>query len=53
MDKAVTNTLADQAGIAQAKWLATDVNEYRENRTEFIKKAEADVYKRQPYNRSH
>lgn len=38
MDKAVTNTLADQAGIAQAKWLATDVNEYRENCTEFIKK---------------
>ena len=36
MDKAVTNTLADQAGIAQAKWLATDVNDYRENRTEFI-----------------
>ena len=43
MDKAVTNTLADQAGIAQAKWLATDVNEYRENRTEFIKKAEATL----------
>ena len=43
MDKAVTNTLADQAGIAQAKWLATDVNEYRENCTEFIKKAEATL----------
>lgn len=35
--------LADQAGIAQAKWLATDVNEYRENCTEFIKKAEATL----------
>ena len=31
MDKAVTNALADRAGIAQAKWLSFTEHEYRSN----------------------
>ncbi len=31
MDKAITNALADQAGIAQAKWLSYTEYEYRRN----------------------
>lgn len=31
MDKAITNALADQAGIAQAKWLSYTEHEYRSN----------------------
>ena len=31
MDKALTNALADQAGIAQAKWLSYTEHEYRSN----------------------
>lgn len=40
MDKVVTNTLLDEAGIAQAKWLGLKEHEYEENGEEFIKKAE-------------
>lgn len=40
MDKVITNTLLDEAGIAQAKWLGLKEHEYKENGEEFIKKAE-------------
>lgn len=40
MDKVITNTLLDEAGIAQAKWLGLKENEYKENSEEFIKKSE-------------
>lgn len=40
MDKVITNTLLDEAGIAQAKWLGLKEHEYKENSEEFIKKAE-------------
>ena len=40
MDKAVTNTLADQAGIAQAKWLSCIKEEYQSIKDGFLKKAE-------------
>ena len=40
MDKVITNTLLDEAGIAQAKWLGLKEHEYKENGEEFIRKAE-------------
>ena len=40
MDKVITNTLLDEAGIAQAKWLGLKEHEYKESGEEFIKKAE-------------
>lgn len=40
MDKAVTNTLADCANIAQAKWLAIIEEDYRLTKDAFNKKAE-------------
>lgn len=40
MDKAVTNTLADCAGISQAKWLSILETDYRDTEDEFIAKAE-------------
>lgn len=40
MDKAITNTLADSAGICQAKWLSCVAEEYREIKDSFLKKAE-------------
>ena len=40
MDKAVTNTLADCAGIPQAKWMSVIKEDYKENPEEFILKAE-------------
>jgi len=40
MDKAITNTLADSADIAQAKWLACTKEEYRADKDSFLKKAE-------------
>ena len=40
MDKVITNTLLDEVGIAQAKWLGLKEHEYKENGEEFIKKAE-------------
>ena len=40
MDKAVTNTLADSAGIAQAKWLSVIEEDYRKDKNAFLKKAE-------------
>lgn len=39
MDKAVTNTLADSAGIAQAKWLSVLEEDYRDKKEAFLKKA--------------
>lgn len=40
MDKAITNTLADSAEIAQAKWLSCIKEEYQSIKDEFLKKAE-------------
>lgn len=40
MDKAFTNTLADCAGISQAKWLSIIEEDYIKEKDEFIKKAE-------------
>lgn len=39
MDKVITNTLADNAGIAQAKWLGLKEYEYNQNKEYFINKA--------------
>lgn len=39
MDKVITNTLADNAGIAQAKWLGLNEYEYNQNKEYFINKA--------------
>lgn len=39
MDKAVTNALADWAGVAQAKWLSYTESEYRNNPPEALEKA--------------
>lgn len=39
MDKAITNTLADNAGIPQAKWLAFIKNEFDVNKETLLKKA--------------
>ena len=39
MDKAVTNTLADAAGIPQAKWLGVKEGDYEQNKDSIIKKA--------------
>lgn len=39
MDKVVTNTLADSAGIAQAKWLGFNKYEYDKNPEKYIDKA--------------
>ena len=38
MDKAVTNTIADAAGIPQAKWLSIGRNAFSENAQAFIEK---------------
>ncbi len=38
MDKIITNTLADNAGILQAKWLGLREYEYAQNKTYFIEK---------------
>ncbi len=40
MDKAVTNTLADSAGIPQAKWISTIKEDYLKTKDEFLSKAE-------------
>lgn len=40
MDKAVTNTLADSAGISQAKWLSVLEEDYNDKKDTFLKKAE-------------
>lgn len=40
MDKAITNTLADSAEIAQAKWLSCIKEEYQSIKDGFLKKAE-------------
>lgn len=40
MDKALTKTVLGAAGVAQAKWLAFDIREYRENPTAFLAQAE-------------
>jgi TlyA family rRNA methyltransferase/putative hemolysin len=40
MDKAVTNTLADNADIAQAKWLSIIKEDYVKTKDAFLKKAE-------------
>ena len=40
MDKAITNTLADSAGICQAKWLSCVAEKYRDIKDSFLKKAE-------------
>lgn len=40
MDKEITNTLADAAGIPQAKWLGYTKYEYDKASEEYIKKAE-------------
>lgn len=40
MDKAITNALADQAGIAQAKWLSYTEHEYRSNPQHALNEAE-------------
>lgn len=40
MDKAVTNTLADCANIAQAKWLSIIEEDYKKEKDGFISKAE-------------
>lgn len=40
MDKAVTNALADRAGIAQAKWLSYTEYEYRSNPQQALNDAE-------------
>lgn len=39
MDKVMTNTLCDAAGIAQAKWLGMDSYRYGSEKDAFIKKA--------------
>ncbi len=39
MDKVVTNTLADAAGIPQAKWLGVSESTYEQTKAELIKKA--------------
>lgn len=39
MDKVVTNTLADAAGIPQAKWLGVSENTYDDIKDDLIKKA--------------
>lgn len=38
MDKVMTNTLADAAGIAQAKWLGLNKYDYNKNPDEYIEK---------------
>lgn len=40
MDKVITNTLADAAGIKQAKWLGLHEKDYPREKNQFIKKAE-------------
>lgn len=40
MDKAVTNTLADNANITQAKWLSIIKEDYTKEKDAFLKKAE-------------
>ncbi len=40
MDKRLTNTVADNAGIPQAKWLGVTEFEYRKNKEEILKKSE-------------
>ena len=40
MDKAVTNTLADNNGIKQAKWLSIILSQYNKDSSDFIRKAE-------------
>ena len=40
MDKAMTNAIADYAGIKQAKWLAFDSYAYSKDRAELLKKAQ-------------
>jgi D-alanine-D-alanine ligase len=39
MDKAVTNTLADAAGIPQAKWMSIKKHEYNKDSGAFLKRA--------------
>ena len=39
MDKCITNTLADNANILQAKWLGLKEYEYNQNKAYFIEKA--------------
>ncbi len=39
MDKVITNTLADNAGIPQAKWLGLKEYEYNQNKEYFIEKS--------------
>ncbi|MBE6827348.1 MAG: D-alanine--D-alanine ligase [Ruminococcaceae bacterium] len=39
MDKAVTNTVADTAGVPQAKWLSVIENDYRKSKDAFLNKA--------------
>lgn len=41
MDKAVTNTIADKEGIAQAKWLGFGRHEYGKRSAELLEKAAA------------
>lgn len=43
MDKAITNALADQAGIAQAKWLSYTEHEYRSNPQKALDEAAAKL----------
>ncbi len=43
MDKAITNTLADNAGIRQAKWLGFRDFEYRRDPQVYIKKAKTTL----------
>ena len=40
MDKRLTNTVADEAGILQAKWLGVTEYEYRQKADEILKKSE-------------
>ncbi len=40
MDKAVTNTLADSANIKQAKWLSVTKEQFLNEGSEFVRKAE-------------
>ncbi len=40
MDKAVTNLVADSAGVAQAKWLSVTAHEYEKDMSAFIARAE-------------
>ena len=43
MDKAVTNTLIDNAGIKQAKWIGLKDFEYRKNQQYFIDKVKKNL----------